>query len=323
MNDKKSTKDTNFIDLRDILGILIKRKWVFIITFIIVLIGGLLFTFLVFPEYYGSTSKIKISIGDIYYFDDLYKYFPAEASELYIFRTDMVESFEVDKLDIISEELKSDFILEEAIKKLNFEIGKSDLRKIIDTYVDRNTKTLIITAYVSSPELAYDINKALLDTYEANKYIETEKVYNSLLQKIDDKLEEIEKEISGLSQEVEEYVIDYNVKFVKELDKLNLDNIKNFSGINFIPPILDNEIKSKYETYNNLDAIKNNLIENEGYFIRLFQVIKEPEISDVRDNSNYIRNSLLSVIAAVVIGIIMVFIFNYFKSTKKVIDLQG
>ena len=316
MSDK-DTKNANFIDLRDILGILKKRKWVFAITFIIILIGGLLFTFLAFPEYYGSTSKIKISSNDIYYFDDLYKYFPAEASKLYIFKTDMIESFEVDKLDIISEELKSDFILEETIRKLNHETGKSDLRKTIDTYVDRNTKTLIITAYAGSPELAYDINRALLDTYKTNKDIETEKVYNSLLQKIDVKLEEIKVEISNLSQEAEEFVTNYNIEFAKELDKLNLDNIENFSGITFITPILDNEIRSKYETYNTLDAVKNNLLENEDYFIRLFQVIKEPEISDVRDNSNYIRNLLLSVIAAIVIGIIMVFIFNYFKSTKK------
>ncbi|MBC8390241.1 MAG: hypothetical protein H8E13_19615 [Actinobacteria bacterium] len=50
MKNKNSTTE-NFIDLKEILNILKKGKWVFVITFIIVLMAGMFFTFFISPEY--------------------------------------------------------------------------------------------------------------------------------------------------------------------------------------------------------------------------------------------------------------------------------
>ena len=112
MNKKpKGNKDIineDEIDLREIFRIFIKRKWWFAGTFIVVLIAGLLFTFLKSQEY-ASTSILKVK--EDHYLDSISMYFPEEASEL-----------KIGSLNDVFIELKLSKTLNEATKALNYEI---------------------------------------------------------------------------------------------------------------------------------------------------------------------------------------------------------
>ncbi len=157
MNQKKATIKEDEIDLRELFRIFIKRKWWFIGTFVIVLIAGLLFTFLRTPEY-TSTSMLKVT--EDYYLDSIYmdsisRYFPEEALKL-----------RIGSLNDVSVELKLSKTLNEVIKDLNYDIDRNDLDKAINISVDEEKEILTLTTVYNSPEIAYKINKTLLDVYE-------------------------------------------------------------------------------------------------------------------------------------------------------------
>ena len=115
-------------NLKRLFKILNIRKTTFLITFIIVSIFGLTFTFLVSPEY-SSTSQITLSDNEIFYNDALYKYFPGEANGLWIIPSTEESIQKVDyiigKLDPIDSQLKSDAILNNALNTLQGKITKT------------------------------------------------------------------------------------------------------------------------------------------------------------------------------------------------------
>src|SRR3972149_8417530 len=87
MNEKKISGFRNIIKLKDLISVFLRKKWIFIGFFLIISIIGLLFTFLKTPVYQSvSTLKLK----DVYYEENLYKYFPEEARTLGIFAPGMV-----------------------------------------------------------------------------------------------------------------------------------------------------------------------------------------------------------------------------------------
>ena len=59
------------------------------------------------------------------------------------------------------------------------------------------------------------------------------------------------------------------------------------------------------------------MVSNKNIFIDRIRVIEPPEVIDVKNTSSYLRNILLSLIVAIVIGIITVFIVNYFKNPRN------
>jgi capsular polysaccharide biosynthesis protein len=274
---KENMQNIAEINLKSLVRILAKRKAAFLIAFSIVLILGLTFTFLVSPEY-SSTSQITLSDNEIFYNDALYKYFPGEADGLWIIpstkdtqRIDYI----VGKLDPIYSELKSDVILNNALNTLKGKITKTQLIKSINISVDRWIGIVTIENYARTPDLAYNINKSILDSYVNQKKTELENAYNALLGKLGPEIELSKKEIAATA----------------------------------------------FEKYDVLNTTKQNMVNNKDLFIDRIRVVKPPELIDVKNTSSYLRNILLSLIAAIVIGIITAFTVNYFKNPKNLIDL--
>jgi capsular polysaccharide biosynthesis protein len=79
MNDKitsnKITSDEVEITLKDFFRVLKKNMRLFIIAFIIIFVTGIIYSVIVAPQY-GVSSQIKLNDSDIYYNNDIYKYFP-------------------------------------------------------------------------------------------------------------------------------------------------------------------------------------------------------------------------------------------------------
>ncbi len=159
MNKKpKGNKDIinkDEIDLRELFRIFIERKWWFIGTFLVILIAGLLFTFLRTQEY-TSTSILKVK--EDYCLDSIGMYFPEEASEL-----------KIGSLNDVSVELNLRETLNEVAGRLNCNIDKDDLNKAINVSIDKEKQILIMTTAYSDPEIACKMNETLLDVYKEKK----------------------------------------------------------------------------------------------------------------------------------------------------------
>jgi len=290
---KENIQNIAEINLKSLFKILAKRKITFLIAFIIVFIAGLIFTFLVSPEY-SSTSQITLSDNEIFYNDALYKYFPGEADSLWIIPSTEEDAQRIDyivgKLDPIDSELKSDAILNNALNTLQGKIARTQLIKSINISVDRWIGIVTIESYARTPDLAYNINRSILDSYINQKETELENAYNSFLEMLDPEIELSEKEIAALEGEFEKGTTN---------------------------PVLSKELDTAFEKYDILNTTKQNMVSNKDLFINRIRVIKTPELIDVKNTSSYLRNILLSLIAAIVIGIITVFTVNYFKNPKN------
>ena len=290
--EKEKMQNIAEINLKSLFKILAKRKAAFLIAFIIVLILGLTFTFLVSPEY-SLTSQITLSDNEIFYNDALYKYFPGEADGLWIIpstkdtqRIDYI----VGKLDPIYSQLKSDAILDNALNTLQGKITKSQLLKSINISVDRWIGIVTIENYARTPDSAYNISKSVLDSYVNQKKTELENAYSILIEKLDPEIELSKKEIETLESEVEKETIN---------------------------PVLSKKLDTAFEKYDVLNTTQQNMVNNKDLFIDRIRVVKPPELIDVKNTSSYLRNILLSLIAAIIIGIITAFTVNYFKNPKN------
>jgi capsular polysaccharide biosynthesis protein len=285
-------QNTTEINLKNFLKILAKRKIAFLIAFIIVFVLGLTFTFLVSPEY-SSTSKISLKNNELVFSDELYEYLPEVADSLLIipsYKEDQEIYYIVDKLDIVPEELNSEYVISNTVKALQNKIDAQQLIKSINAILDRWTGILTITTYSKTPDLAFAINKNILEYFIEFKKMQIEKSYNIALEKVDGEIASTGKSLAVLQNSADE-----NNKGLIALEETNRE----------------------FKKYNNLIVIKENLLGNKDFYIDRIEVIDSPEISNVRNESNYLRNILFSLMAAVSIGIIIVFIVNYFKTPKK------
>lgn len=290
--ERENMQNIAEINLKNMFKILAKRKVSFFIAFFIVLILGLTFTFLVSPEY-ASALQITLSDNEIFYNDALYKYFPGEADGLWII-PNTKESYQrvdyiVGKLDPIHSQLKSGAIIINALNALQGKVTRTQLIKSINVSVDRWVGIVTIENYARTPDLAYNINKTVLDSYVHQKKTELENAYNTLLEKLDPEIELSKKEIDTLESEFEK-------------EKIN--------------PELSKKLDIAFEKYDVLTTTRQNMVSNKDLFIDRIKIIKPPDLNDVKNTSNYLRNILLSLVAATVIGIITAFTVNYFKNPK-------
>jgi len=290
--EKENMQNISEINLKNLFKILIKRKIKFLIAFIIVFMVGLTFTFLVSPEY-SSNSQITLSDNEIFHNDALYKYFPDEADSLWIIpdlKEDQRIDYIVGKLDSIDSELKSDVILNNALNTLQGKITRSQLIKLTDISVDRWIGIVTIESYARTADLAYNINRSILDSYINQKKTELENAYNVLLEKLDPDIELSKKEIAALEDEIKQETMN---------------------------PVLSKKIDTAFEKYDVLNTTRQNMVDNKDLFINRIKIVKPPELIDVKNTSSYLRNILLSLIAAIAIGIITAFTVNYFKNPKN------
>lgn len=303
MSKSNNYKSVEGIDLRAVLKGFLKNKWWFIGTFVIILLIGLLVTFLRGPGY-DSNSEIKFINKKDSYLHSIQEYFPEEISRLRTRNSDKLSS-----------ELRSEEVLEEVARNLSFEIEKSGLLKVISITKSQNGDILIVDVNYISPESAYEINKKLLDVYKTRKKSELSNAYEALIQNVEDRLADTKEEIIELSSKVQEYSINFNLELLKDIigESSNID----LEMITYIPPDLNIRLDYLSTTYNDLEKIRYVLSENKEFFTNEIEIIKEPQIQDNQSNNKYIRGILTSLFTAIIGGLIIIFITVYFSSFRK------
>ena len=313
--DEKYKADEYSVDLKDVFKILIKRKIAFVISFVIILIIALTYTFLLGPNYL-SVSKLKINNLDTAYNNVLNKFFPEESGLLLIFPTNRIDELETSKLNLSLTQIKYGDILDNVFEISGKKYLKKDLIKSMNLKINSDEKVLDLNIYSKNAQDAYSINKAITDSYLSKKDLEFSKSYSDLLVKIDTLVVSKNKTLDDLLNQAEKYVTDYNLGFMEKLKKSDLANL-NFVGINYILPTLAMSINNTFGDVNDLIGAKNILEQNKALFVKRITAAQYPELANVVDYSNFVRNIVLSIFVSLIFAAIISFIVNYFKTPKQ------
>jgi len=285
MNKNKVSKFRDTVKLRDLVSVFIRRKWAFIGFFLVILITGLLFTFIKTPVYQSSST---LKLKDVYYEENLYKYFPEEARSLGIFAPGMVaEELESEILSSVTEDIRSDILLDEVSGKLDFEVNKEEINQVFDTLVDRGNRIIKVITTYNSAEGSYQINNTLIHTYLENRKEEKSKMIEDIILEIDDRVAILQQQF-------------------KDIESQN-EGAEN--------------IESKLNSINNLmvdlNEIKYNLENNKEVYINNIEISEEPSTPAEAVNVNNFKSILITVFVAVTVGLIAVYIPNVFIPFKK------
>ncbi len=203
MNDKNNLNpekknDLVVINAKDAFKVINKRKWWFVVTFIIVLVLSLLFSFSLYKNSrYGVKSQITFLLNNSKYLDMISKLYPEEYDRLWLNSDE--ENTPV-FLSYIAIGINSDLVISELNKSLNFGLSNDKLRERISCIIDDKENKLTLTTYSDDMETAKKFNEALTNIYTKNTIYYFNITYDSLLLNIEKKIYE-----DQLSKNTEEY----------------------------------------------------------------------------------------------------------------------
>lgn len=332
MNEEKKNIKEDVIDLREFFMIFIRRKWWFIGSVLIVLIAGLLYTFMQ-PSSYLLTYQIKVNKNySNDYLSELYPYYEEELN--YISITNVPVIF---KSEYVFKSLGS---IDEGIDYNKLLEPESEIVK-----VSLNENTSIFNISVSNPDynMANKIVKTLIDAFDGLIRDREKIIFNEVLGKIEVDIKNLEDEnsnygdtiIAGLEDEVDRlytkldrYIVDYNVGLSDELEKnKNSENVSFYNVI--IPPndisdeiseieeeislyrqkILEN--KSKIISLNNLYE---SLLKDEDIILDRIDLLSEESFYEIK--SNRLRNIVIVLVLSIAIGVIVTLGVNFLLSLR-------
>jgi len=316
--NSKKINDPITVDLKNMLDILKKRKWWFLGTFIVVLIFGLIYTFFIARNsIYSAKTLISMSRENLEYQELIVNSYPEYSSKLWLIEDRRYVEFHSRKyINLIPLELESESLLNNVsneLNELNMNLDVNNLKRLIRVEVTHDENYLYVSTFYSDPEGVVKINNVLLDTYFLMKEKEFEKVYNELLDRVNPEVYTLEEKLSQLSDEAENYVLEFNKQLIRELKEKEQYNIE-FTATDFITPELENKINDTTKKYNSLKNIRDNMINNKDLYTQRFKINSGPE---VQENLNYFRNILLSIAAAAAVGIIAVYFVGFIINVKK------
>ena len=269
-------KSKNFLVINDILRIFLKRKWAFIATVVIFLIIGILYIFLKTPLY-ESVSKLQVQ--NIYYNDDLLKYFPEEAKKLGIYPTNSpVDELSRNILNSYTNQLKDQAFLNKVANEFDNNLTIEDIAKSLILLTDYSNKTILVKVLYKNSEIAYKINANLINTFVNNKNLDTLNTIEQLISKINIEQERIHNELNSFESE--------------------------------------SLIESGKVIYNDMESIKYSLTANRDFLINKLQIIQAPEIQNKAINVSYLKEILVTLFLSIAAGIIIIFLPSVFLPLK-------
>lgn len=280
MKNLNSNSKKGEITLKVIFHILVKSKFWFLIAFLIVFTGGLIFS-LVSTYPHSIDASIKLTDNYKYYDDFLLENFPEKTEKLWLYKESEIKDKENKILDSMQSEILSDNFLKELKRQLSFDISLEKLKKSIYPYRE-NSRNLTIKIVYNDPEKTFEIANELTKLLKFNKESELDSVYNLLLGEMNKKIEEVSTEF-----ETED----------SEIDNKGLD--------------------SNHEFYNDLTNAKTILLENKEYFVNRISLVEEKQISDVYKYTNKSKNIIFSLILGVFLALIVTYSRYFYKCIKN------
>lgn len=266
--------------LKVIFHIFVKNKFLFLITFLVVFIGGLIFS-LVSTYPHSIDASIKLIDNYKYYNDFLLVNFPEKTENLWLYEESEINDKEIKILDSMQSEIVSDNFLKELKRQLSFNIGFEKLKESI-YFFRENNKNLTVKIVYNDPEKTFEIANELMKLVKFNKAYELDSAYELLLGEMNKKIVEVSTEFETEDSETNN----------KESD-------------------------SKLEFYNDLKRTRVILLENKEYFVNRLSLAEEKQISDVYRYTSKNKNIIFSLILGVFLGIIAIYSKYFYKNKNK------
>jgi len=333
MKNNENIPKEDEIDLRDIFLIFIKRKWWFIGAFLIILVAGLLYTF-INPADYLLTYQMEVKENySNSYLSELYPNYEKELN--YVSLTNVPVIFKSESV------FKS---LEGIDEGIDYNKLLEPESKVVKISLNENTSIFNISVSNSDYNLADKIARTLIVKFKELIRDREKIIFDEVLGKIDKDIEDLqdennnykdtiiaslEGEVDRLYAELDKYIVDYNVGLSDELEKnKNSENVSFYNVI--IPPNDISDEISKLQAEINLYRKK--ILENEGKIIDLNNLsdslLKDEDIildrisllSDTPSYSveiNRIRNIVIVLVLSIIMGAIAVFVVNFLQGLRE------
>ena len=332
MDEDKDIKNDDGLSLKEIFLILMKRKWWFIGSVLIVLVIGLLYVFLK-PTNYLLTYQVELK-GN---------YANANLSALY---PDYVTKLNYILPTTIPAVFKSEYGFESLDGISTEDIDYNELRKSESVKIALIANTSIFNISVSNPDqnLADKIAKTLIDAFDNSIRNEEKTILNKIVAKIEQDIKDIENKngnyektvianledkLDSLYAELSKYIVDYNVSLSGELEKNKKTENVSFYNIVIPPNAISYEIsilqqeatvykqkiienKDKIIALNNLNE---SLLSDENTILTRIDLISEKPHYETP--SNRLRDLAIVIVLSLLAGLAVVFIVNFAFNLKK------
>jgi capsular polysaccharide biosynthesis protein len=330
MENKQIVSNKDEINIKEVLKIFAKRKWWFVVPVIMVLILGIIYTFL---QPINCSVTYKINLEKDYSNSNLTKLYPGSESSLNYYTADNITS--IFNSAQIFESLSN---LPEKVNYRNY------LNSGYVTIDRENAKANIFSITVSNPNcaLANKIALTLINTFDDYIRNKNRDALEQIIAFIDSDIgsleyknhsfeEEISKlkgNIDSLYSQLYDYIVDYNLDLTS---RLKAESQGSYTANNIVipPNKFEDEVSfkkdeiSKYKEMiidNNsvitgLSALKDNLSKDEGIITDRISLLSKTPIYETGDRR--VRNIIVSIVLSVIVGMIVVFTANFFLELKK------
>jgi len=274
-------------ELKNLFKNLLERKWWVLGFFIATLAISLAISFFRVPQYMVQ-SAVRVERNYFYYNDEIYRFFPEESSNLWIFPSSNAYNLETRTLVEIKSKLMSDEFLKELELYLDNRFLVGTLKDIIDIETDTEERYLKITVVYKNAEDALLIINSATDLLEEIRSSELEDSWSDLVTNSDEQIKKLENEIIE----------------IPVMDEAAADLLT------------EEEIDSKTDDLRVLKGI-NDQLQNKEIFTDRIDVLNKPGKDDVVELNNLKRDILFSLITAFIMGILAGIISSYFINLKK------
>ena len=273
------------IDLREYINVLLKRKGIIILIFLIAVIAAAIISYFILTPIYQSSVSFQVNT-------ELTKqpyYYPASSTNPYI-------------SDILIL-LTSDSILREAAERINLSYDFTKIKEKVEATNIKDTNIITLTVEDENPKLARDFADSIIGIFmKKNQFIydEKRKIAEENLKIYEEQLDDIEKNIIEI-----------------EKTKLKIVNSKDMPDVekHFQTSLLLNSIVTERNTRNflisKISSIKEDLMNYKGF--KIIDSASEPT-TPIKPNKKL--NIIIAGVLGLFIGIFVAFFLEFWQKGK-------
>ena len=278
------------IDLREYINVLLKRKGIIILIFLIAVITAALVSYFALSPVYQSSVVFSVALID----NRLPTTIVAQVEN----NVPVIKIHEA--LEIIS----SNLILDEVIKRSGLNISSDQLRTRIEVENLENTNFIKVSVKADLPEKAKELAENIVKVFiekNQNKYTEKIKL-------IEERIKILEKEIAEFEKSIQE--IETAMKSTAA--STNLSEAERYFQTSF----LLNSSSNERNIYNNLIYQVNTLRERLNN-CEDFGIINYAQLPDAPIKSNKKLNILIAGVFGLFVGIFVAFFLEFWQKGKS------
>ena len=273
------------IDLREYINVLLKRKGIIIIIFLIAIITAAIVNYFVLTSVYQSSVSFQVNI-------ELTKqpyYYPSTSTNHYI-------------SDILIL-LTSDSILRKAAERANISYDFTDIKEKVETDNIKDTNIVTLTVEDENPKLSKDLANSIVEVFiEKNQpiYDEKRKIAEENLKVYEEQLKDIEKNIVEIEKTKQKVASSTGISDVEK---------------HFQTSLLLNSLVTERNTHNflisKIRSLKEELMNYQGF--KIIDPAIEPA-APIKPNKKL--NILIAGVLGLFVGIFVAFFFEFWQKGK-------